>query len=192
MLFDTTLGGAAFDPLDVAFQESVGYQNTHFVNGPLGAPYTCLAGTAVGYSGSLAADILDGGTNATLNFTDFARGEAWGFYVDFDKRTANTNPAGADMNYAQIMVSFTLSGQFLDTLTYDFGTFSGSKKSFPTEMGNLNGPSKQVEFVPEPCAAVLALAGASLLGLSRRRPLRISPGSYERELVDRNDWKPVS
>lgn len=170
MLFDTVSGGAAFNPLDKTLQEAVGYQNTHFINGRLGSPYTCLAGTAVGYTGLLSTDIVDGGTNATFHFTDFSRGEAWGFYVDWDTRSANTNPAGSAMNYALLTVTFTdLQGNFLTDLSYAYGTFGGTKRSFPTEMGNLDGPTLQIIIVPEPSTALLLSTGYLWLAGFRRK-----------------------
>ena len=75
MQYDTTLGGAGFDPVDDILAENVGLVVPHFTNSILGSPYTTIAGTEVGHTGTLSTDIVDGGTSASFN--DFERGEGF-------------------------------------------------------------------------------------------------------------------
>ena len=133
---------------------------THDFNitpGPDG--FAALSDSAVPLShvGALTTAIVDGTSTATLNFTGFNAGDAWGVLVDYVDRDGTTS-AGSDMNNALLTVSFA-NGDVLST-TFEGGpTATGNRRSFPFA----------AVTVPEPNTFLLAALTAVCLFLPRRQ-----------------------
>lgn len=183
----TLNGGAVFSTLPAAPFLDSGISVTHFstdgdltddfnVSGVEGDAATEVYDTSVlnneGYTGSLLADIADGGTTATFNFNDFAAGEAFGFFVDYDLtvadgfapgNTSDNTPGGSQLNGTTIDVTFVGAGGETDTLSMIYNVTGGAgKKSFPTDPVPFNATST---LQPVPIPPAVWLFGSGLLGM---------------------------
>ncbi len=148
----------------------VGHFGDASIVGDHAADYTTASAFNVGYTGTLAADVIDGAISATFNFDDFDSGEAWGINVDFDSAFGvEDTPGGSMLDGMQIDVTF-FDGTTYDTLSFIYSVGGGDgKKSFPTDPVPFNDAS---ELAPVPVPASLWLLGSGLMGLvgvARRR-----------------------
>lgn len=132
-------------------------------------------GGSTGYAGPLNIDVNDGASMATFAFNGFNPNEAWGFNVDYDTRDRDEEATGPDMNNAKVEVTFfdPVSG-LTQMLTSQYGTFSGKKRSFPTDFfdaeDNNVGPTAELTAVPVPPAVWLFGSGLlGLVGISRQK-----------------------
>ena len=158
------------DPLSV-LRDATGSGTLYDVT----STWNTSTGGSTGYSGVLSTDVMDNAIDATFNFNDFNPNEAWGFDIDYDTRDGDEEATGADMNNALVEVTFLDSTTGLSyMLESQYGTFSGNKRSFPTDFldadGNNVGPTETVSTVPVPAAAWLFGSGLiGLVGIARRK-----------------------
>ena len=193
-LFDTTFGesGAGdIDPSDPFFAVDTAISIAHWddsdpsnvlrdATGSGGLydvtnTWNTSTGGLTGYTGPLNTDVIDGASMATFTFNDFNPNEAWGFNVDYDTRDGDEEATGSDMDNAKVEVTFfdPVSG-LTQMLTSQYGTFSGMKRSFPTDFfdaeGNNVGPTAELTAVPVPPAVWLFGSGLlGVIGVARRK-----------------------